>query len=738
MESERESSERQQDDEKDDDLLLDDTETTAVNDPNVAIILHPNRAKSRLHPRMHRIVDEQEEAKSRRLYPTSSSASSSSSSSSSMTLFDFENPTSDIPDRVSKDTLDRILGELDRFVTGLVNQSTIADLKREWMSVRKHLYQLPDTAPDIVDPNWFDVNVEYQNLMFTTNRLRLKFLEMDLMEQNTNQSSPSYAYTCRFARLFHILYNVRTQLVCYAQNEEFADPTKQYELEQQVDCINPGYFSFLLSGFEKPNAAQRMLELVFFAAFQRKFRKLWSEFPGYGETICMFEQIYTPEGHATHAWRKTTCLDKFVTTLTNRETNRRQFHDYSRTNGTLNYLKLQLKDRDDPEFPMLKRQRHIFAFRNGIYDAEQMRFFLYSRPLPSSVVAAKYFTHEFPLEILEQKYVDDPNLIPTPPLNKILDYQNIPKDTQFFVKALIGRLFHELNKYERWKVALFILGLPGTGKSITGNFILDLYEEENKGIISSDQERQFGVSAYATAFLAICTEVSETFNLSHTQLQSMIDGEYVSYARKYLTATKVPWSTLVFLMGNVVPKNWIEYGGNILRRIVCLFFQRPVEKAEPNLEKEFQDYLPHIIHACNLSYRLLAKQWNKVTFWNDDTPLYFVETREQLCLMISPIQSYIQMSGHIEVTGVITDIVSFEDFVFSLNQFCLARGYPTRRWTMLLCDPTFRRFGITQTNNELHNVKFTEKWAMSSFGSRGGGSRPGPSMSSMARTELGE
>lgn len=287
--------------------------------------------------------------------------------------------------------------------------------------------------------------------------------------------------------------------------------------------------------------------------------------------------------------------------------------------------------------------------------------------------------------------------------------------------ALIGRMFHDLNKHERWRVAPFLLGEPNTGKSTFATLLMELFDGEDRGIMDSDMEKQFGVSAFMNSFLAVCNEVSEKFNLTHTKLQDMIDGNYVNVARKYFPATQFKWMAHILLNANVIPPHWNEYGGNLLRRLICILFNQPIV-VQPNLEEELRQWIPNIIHKCNKAYRELAAEWNDRAFWNDDTPQYFKDTRQYIGVIISPVQSFIEMSDYVQVTQNTNDTMRMNDFITALNQFCRERNYPAKKWTPQLLTPTFRRFGIVQSGKLLLNIKSTQEWIQSQGGmNRGGG-----------------
>lgn len=719
-----------------------ESKDTSADDLHVTTEIHPGTYRGRPSADMHRIIraggtssssSSSSSASSssapssprrtrmvqpRRTYsmafvePSSSTSSTSTSTStqlvtttdlSQLSLVNFEHHEHELPDQIPEDVLARILAELDRHITSLATITNLNDLSSQWMQIRNEMYQL--SAHYL--PQTMDINIEYERLLLTLNRLRLKFTENQLIERQAGvtESEKSRAYINRFARLYNILYNVRTMLFSFAHNQAVANPDKPYEMGHFFDYVNPGYFSFLL--FEKLDSDQEFIMYILDVAAQRRFRKQYRNCPPHGETICLYEEIKTPEGHPTHAWHRTTFLEEFVHSLISIETAGRQWYQFTKSRGIMSFLKQFLQFSTDVRLPFLKRQKHIFSFRNGIYDADRQDFFLYDHPLPSTVVAAKYFPQNFDISILNPDL--EPHQIPTPPLTKLFENQNIPADAQNVIWALIGRMFHDLNKHERWQVALFNLGEPNTGKSTFTNLLMEMFDFDDRGIMDSDMEKQFGISAFMDSFLTVCNEVSEKFNLTHTKLQSMIDGDNVNVAHKYKPATQFKWTAHVILNANVVPPHWNEFGGNLLRRLVCLLFNHPVH-VQTKLDEELQKWIPNIIHKCNSAYRRLALEWNDRSFWNADTPQYFVKNREYLGAIISPVQSFIQMSDYVEVTHNPNDTMKLSVFLAALNQFCRERNYPLKKWTQQLYTPTFRRLGIIQDGNMLHQIKSTQEW----------------------------
>src|SRR5262249_13430050 len=162
-------------------------------------------------------------------------------------------------------------------------------------------------------------------------------------------SAVSYTYTARFARVFNLLFDTRTMLIGLTRIQDYTDPNKHYEIGQYQDYINPGYFTYLKTDDLTP--FQRFLLFTLNEASKRNFRKRWQEFPLVGRTVCLYEQIRTPDGHPTHAWHKTSCIDQFVHTLIHPDTNFQQWNDYTRVRGMLSNIRDYLKICDDVRLP---------------------------------------------------------------------------------------------------------------------------------------------------------------------------------------------------------------------------------------------------------------------------------------------------------------------------------------------------------------------------------------------------
>ena len=117
----------------------------------------------------------------------------------------------------------------------------------------------------------------------------------------------------------------------------------------------------------------------------------------------------------------------------------------------------------DVQLPDLVRDRHVFAFEDGVYLAASDSFAAYGTPahaaLPTDLVAAKYFAMPFSAEgDGEDDGEDWYRGIPTPHLQSILDYQEMGDDVRRWMYALIGRLIYEVGEMDGWQVIFSLRG----------------------------------------------------------------------------------------------------------------------------------------------------------------------------------------------------------------------------------------------------------------------------------------
>lgn len=345
----------------------------------------------------------------------------------------------------------------------------------------------------------------------------------------------------------------------------------------------------------------------------------------------------------TRAWEKIQKIDGFVETLFDKYTNTEMWQRFTK-NGTIRKNLIEhLSVCHDAQFPELKKNRHVFSFKNGLYVARDIdgkpRFYPYEsqefKALDPTVVSAKYFPINF-----DSNDYDDWYDIPTPALDTILDYQKFPRDVKECILYFIGRMLYDVNEMEKWQVVLFLKGMASTGKGMICQVATYFYEDEDVGTLSDNPEKQFGLSAIYDKFCFIAPEITSKFSLGQADFQSMISGESVSIGRKFKTAESVRWGVPGIFAGNE-PPGYHDNSGSIQRRLVTIPF--PVQVRPEDIDTELPDKLrmeiPNILRKSNEAYHDAISKFVKGGIWAHLPPLV-KNTREEMALSTNALRHF--------------------------------------------------------------------------------------------------
>jgi len=422
-------------------------------------------------------------------------------------------------------------------------------------------------------------------------------------------------------------------------------------------------------------------------------------------------------GYDTHSWKLSMTLETFIYTVIKKETHYEMWKNLTNGQSNVSASVKYLEKYIGPEFEDIKKDRHVFAFNNGIYIARGSRNVIkeptsdsdndsdlsdmtnskislisktneceeifdewipytgpMSKKIGSNVVASKYFNMNFDintrpqLDNPEHRYNDPFNIIidKCPNFRSIMLYQNWPDDVQKWMCILIGRMLYQINELDGWQIAPYLLGQAGTGKStIVNNIIKKFYEDTDTGTISNNIEKLFGLSGLYQKFLCIAPEIKANFNLEQAEFQSLISGEAMSLAKKHETAKTGIWNVPVIFAGNEVP-NYSDNSGSISRRLLVFNFNKKVKKADTKLMQKLEKEIGHIIHACNRIYLNAVSEFGSEEVWNV-CPQYFRDTRDEMAESTNPLVAFIKSDRVILGPSLYVPDKEFED---AFHEYC--------------------------------------------------------------------
>lgn len=386
---------------------------------------------------------------------------------------------------------------------------------------------------------------------------------------------------------------------------------------------------------------QRLLFALYDETYKRNYRK-------YKGQCC--EQVRTVENFYTKAWKPIMTIPEFVYSVAQKETRFDMWLNMtSRSNNAREAIK-HLTDSKDIQFPEIKKKRHVWSFKNGIFfgkwlDPEKgvytSKFFSYTSDEYKSlhdptIVSAKYFDKQFDDFTHIENWYD----IPTPNFQSVMDYQKFDEDVCKWMYVMGGRLCFEVGDMDGWQVIPFLKGIARSGKStLITKVFKKFYESEDVRTLSNNIERKFGLSGICDGFMFIAPEVKGDLCLEQAEFQSLVSGEDVSVAQKYEKPKSVEWKTPGILGGNEIP-NWKDNSGSVLRRLLTWNFGKQVKDADPKLDDKLDAEIPIILLKCVRAYLDYSQKYSGVDIWNC-VPKYFKLIQTQVAMVTNTLQNFL-------------------------------------------------------------------------------------------------
>jgi hypothetical protein len=353
----------------------------------------------------------------------------------------------------------------------------------------------------------------------------------------------------------------------------------------------------------------------------------------------------------TRAWRPVQEIKDFVYDMTQKEDNPEMWKNLTSRGSLVTDVVRHLTNCRDFQFLEIKKDRHTWSFQNGLlagkdWNSEtnqyKIKFYRYNtkdfRELDPTLVSCKYFDLEFdPYEEL-----DDWWDIPTPNMQKVLEYQKFEVDVSKWMYVFIGRLCFEVNELDGWQVIPFLKGIARSGKStLITKVCRKFYECEDVATLSNNIEKKFGLSSICNGFLFVSPEIKGDLQLEQAEFQSLVSGEDLSIARKNEKALSLQWKVPGILGGNEVP-NWKDNSGSILRRLATWNFSRQIasDVADPHLDEKLEAEMPAIMCKCLRAYLDYAHKYADKDIWNV-LPKYFKMVQSQVATVTNALQHFL-------------------------------------------------------------------------------------------------
>ena len=423
----------------------------------------------------------------------------------------------------------------------------------------------------------------------------------------------------------------------------------------------------------------------------------------------LYEPFYTADGHFTYHYRPYSSIKEFLYAEVHRDNDTFDWLTATRSceHEVVNYITHCC----EPTLPVIQFNRHIFSFRNGVFDAEDNRFHPYvvleipaeNRPVVDSLcpaipkppklesiytqtqrdvrgvlhcgifcsagVADKYFHWDF-----DEDPYDDPMDIPIK-LDKILVDQKFDTEVQRWLYASLGRVVFAVGDRDRDTYCVYIRGIAGSGKSLILQQIRHLWSAQHVGMRQATARATFDKEHLLGKYVVLCPETDNKLTMTLTDFNSMVAGEEIAADIRYAKSVVAPWSAqLIFAGNNGLPAHW--KGSGIERRILMWRFNEYIVNSDSGLSDQLQfdahNFLKKII-GCYFQIR--ARQQNKGLWTENTLPKYFWDQRNILTQENNSIAAFVLDTEKMELGD--QKSITMASFKSAYIAYCEENKLPT-------------------------------------------------------------
>jgi len=336
---------------------------------------------------------------------------------------------------------------------------------------------------------------------------------------------------------------------------------------------------------------------------------------------------------------------------------------------------------------VLKRDNNIISFKNGFLKLKEFSFHTYNDSEKYTFIAKKYIPLDFDKEWLKMEWDE----IESPIFDKIIsDQPQIfnDKDVLLVFYGLLGSLHYPVGS-DPIKVAPYLVGTSGTGKSTIMNIIMSTFSQECIGAINY-KERTFGKSAFLDHDVIMDTDTPANMIslFGKTDFQKAVSGETIAIPIKNQKQEEQHKVTQRMFFCSQYMQD-CQDTGEVIRRIAYFGFE-PVKNTKSNLEENgIQNELNLVLIKTLLARNKLLKKYNTTPFheWKIN---YFDSRKDDILWENNYIYRMISEHKYFKVRK--GSEFPFEEFIELFHDYY--KGQPNRPKKPKTTDVMFTKMGL--------------------------------------------
>lgn len=487
-----------------------------------------------------------------------------------------------------------------------------------------------------------------------------------------------------------IKYNALLERVHYAQTAltqyvHYERASKSQDYKANIDTT---MFKFVPIVYEDMKPFQKLIFQMMDHLESQRLRRV--------DDMC-YEEI-TVNGFGTHAWKPKCKLIDIV----NKQCNMVDNYGNWLLMTTAKEIDKQLVDHlirtQDPRFPVLQKDRNVFAFRNGVYfstatkavgladtDTDKFTdlFVEYNSDeyylLDKHIVASKFFDIDFRADEVD-----------TPVLDSIYEYQKLTPEIVEINKMFLGRMLYNVGDFDNWQVIPFLLGAGGTGKSTINNIVRMFYDHEDVGIMGNNYQKTFGLADIYDKFAFIAPEIKRDWGIDQAEFQEIVSGGKLNVNIKHKPSVRVEWTAPGMLGGNENP-GFVDNASSIQRRVVVTRFDHKVVHGDPRLPRKLEAEMDIILKNCNRLYLAYTRKYHNKDIWSV-LPDYFMETQKLMAAASNALCAYLDS----DILEFNPDMyIPMEEFFKRFNLFCTENNLQKPKINVDFYRAPFAKYNLT-------------------------------------------
>ena len=236
----------------------------------------------------------------------------------------------------------------------------------------------------------------------------------------------------------------------------------------------------------------------------------------------------------------------------------------------------------------------------------------------------------------------------TPHVDRIFACQKLGHHDIFFLLGVLGRLLYQVGELDNYEITVFLQGIGGCGKSTMMKLVQELFAPHHRGIMSSNQQPQFGMSALVGKKGPIfCNEVAHDLQVKQEEWQTSVSGEIGSYAVKNKEPIVTRITSQHFWIGNNFPETFNDEQGQVTRRLAGLFFNYEVLPRDTSVLGLMLAQIGEFHRRINLAYHEWVRQYGTTDPMSSEAllPEHFVAFRAALPAQDQPVRGLSHRQG---------------------------------------------------------------------------------------------